>query len=81
MKVATATVFPSGLKLVGLRKPMTLTLTPAALVGASGSPAADVTSMVGRPAIVLTLPARTSLETQAAKDGAFSAARIVPAAA
>ena len=81
MKVATATVFPSGLKLLGLRKPMLLTLTPTALVGAAGSPAADVTSLVGKSAIVLTLPARTTLDTQAAKDGAFSAARVVLAAA
>ena len=32
MKVQTATVFPSRLKLLGLRKPMMLTLTPTALV-------------------------------------------------
>jgi hypothetical protein len=81
MKVATATVFPSGLKLLGLRKPMMLTLTQTALVGAPGSPAPDVTSLVGRSAIVLTLPAKTTLETQAAKDGAFSAARVVLGAA
>jgi hypothetical protein len=81
MKVATATVFPSGLKLLGLRKPMMLTLTPTALVGAPGSPAPDTASLVGKSAIVLTLPARTTLETQAAKDGAFSAARVVFGAA
>jgi Peptidase family M23 len=85
MKVQTATVFPSGLKLLGLRKPMTLTVTPTALVDVPGSPAGGVVgrgaSLVGKSAIVLTLPAKTTLETQAAKDGAFSAARVVLAAA
>jgi Peptidase family M23 len=80
MKVQTATVFPSGLKLLGLRKPMLLTLTPTALVDLPGS-AASVGALAGRPAIVLTLPARTTLDTQAAKNGAFSAARVVPATA
>jgi peptidase M23-like protein len=81
MKVQTATVFPSGLKLLGLRKPMTLTVTAAALVDAPGSQTDRAGSLVGRSAIVLTLPAKTSLQTQAAKDSAFSAARVVLAAA
>jgi len=81
MKVLTATVFPSRLKLLGLHKPMMLTLTPTALVDvpgtASGSVADRAGSLVGKPAIILTLPARTTLQTQAAKDGSFSAARVV----
>jgi Peptidase family M23 len=70
MKVATATVFPVGITLLGLRKPMVLAMTKAALVGRASL-------KLGRQAIVLTQPARTSLETQAADDGAFSVARIV----
>jgi hypothetical protein len=70
MKVATATVFPVGITLLGLRKPMVLTMTKTALVGRASL-------RLGRQAIVLTQPARTSLETQAADDGAFSVARIV----
>jgi peptidase M23-like protein len=81
MKVATATVFPSGLKLLGLRKPMLLTLTPTALVGPPGSATVNIAALVGKPAIILTLPAKTTLDTQAAKDGAFSAARVVLGAA
>jgi hypothetical protein len=81
MKVQTATVFPSGLKLLGLRKPMTLTVTTTALVDVPGSQTDRAGSLVGRSAIVLTLPAKTSLQTQAARDGAFSAARVVLAAA
>jgi Peptidase family M23 len=81
MKVQTATVFPSGLKLLGLRKPMMLTVTAAALLDVPGSQTDRAGSLVGRSAIVLTLPAKTSLQTQAARDGAFSAARVVLAAA
>jgi hypothetical protein len=81
LKVKTAMVFPSRLKLLGLRKPMMLTLTPTALVDVPGMPAGSVAdraeSLVGKSAIVLTLPARTALDTQAAQDGAFSAARVV----
>jgi hypothetical protein len=81
MKVQTATVFPSRLKLLGLRKPMMLTLTPTALVDVPGTPSGSVAdragSLVGKDAIVLTLPARTTLLTQEARDGAFSAARVV----
>jgi hypothetical protein len=81
MKVQTATVFPSRLKLLGLRKPMMLTLTPTALVDAprapSGSVADPAGALVGKPAIILTLPAKTTLQAQAARDGAFSAARVV----
>ncbi len=81
MKVQTATVFPSGLKLLGLRKPMMVTVTAAALVDVPGSQTDRAGSLVGRSAIVLTLPAKTSLQTQAARDGAFSAARVVLATA
>jgi peptidase M23-like protein len=81
MKVQTATVFPSGLKLLGLRKPMMLAVTAAALVDVPGSQTDRSGSLVGRSAIVLTLPAKTSLQTQAARDGAFSAARVVVATA
>jgi hypothetical protein len=81
LKVKTAMVFPSRLKLLGLRKPMLLALTPTALVDVPGMPAGSVAdraeSLVGKSAIVLTLPARTTLDTQAAQDGAFSAARVV----
>jgi len=81
MKVQTATVFPSRLKLLGLRKPMMVTLTPTALVDVPGTPSGSVAdrtgSLVGKSAIILTLPAKTTLQTQAARDGAFSAARVV----
>ena len=69
MRVQTATIFPLGITLLGLRKPMTLALTPTALVEAA--------TLAGKAAIVLTQPARTTLETQAAKDLSFSVARIV----
>jgi hypothetical protein len=72
MKVATATVFPVGITLLGLRKPMVLTMTRTALIGRASLRA-------GKDAIVLTQPAKTSLQTQAAEDGAFSVARIVAA--
>jgi hypothetical protein len=81
MKVETATVFPVGLTLLGLRKPVTLALTPTALMDLGGSPAGTVAdragTLTGKAAIVLTQPARTSLDTQAAKDLAFSVARVV----
>ena len=81
LKVQTATVFPSGLKLLGLRKPMVVTLTQAALVDVPATPSGTVAdrvgSLVGKSTIVLTLPAKTTLETEAAKDRAFSAARVV----
>jgi hypothetical protein len=70
IKVDTATVFPVGITLLGLRKPMVLTMTKTALIGRASLRA-------GKPAIVLTQPAETSLDTQAAEDGAFSVARIV----
>jgi hypothetical protein len=74
IQVATATVFPVGITLLGLRKPMVLTMSKTALVGRASLRA-------GKTAIVLTQPAKTSLETQAAQDGAFSVARIVSASA
>ena len=70
MKVTTATVFPVGITLLGLRKPVVLTMTRVAQVGRASL-------RLGKTAIVLTQPAKTSLETQAADDGAFSVARIV----
>jgi hypothetical protein len=70
MKVSTATVFPVGITLLGLRKPVVLTMTRVAQVGRASL-------RLGKTAIVLTQPAKTSLETQAADDGAFSVARIV----
>ncbi len=72
MKVATATVFPVGITLLGLRNPMVLTMTRTALIGRASLRA-------GKDAIVLTQPAKTGLQTQAAEDGAFSVARIVAA--
>jgi peptidase M23-like protein len=72
MKVDTATVFPVGITLLGLRKPMVLTMPRTALVGRASL-------RLGKTAIVLTQPAKTSLETQAAEDGAFSVARVVAA--
>jgi hypothetical protein len=82
VKVETVTVFPLGLTLLGLTKPIVLTLPPNALVDpGDGSPtglAVQLTdSLLGRSVIVLTEPEKTSLETQAAKDLAFSVARIV----
>jgi hypothetical protein len=73
IQVATATVFPVGITLLGLRKPMVLTMTRTALVGRASL-------RLGKTAVVLTQPAKTSLETQAADDGSFSVARIVSAA-
>jgi Peptidase family M23 len=78
VKVDTVTVFPLGLKLLGLRKPVTLGLPATALVdggGAATDLAADG-SLVDRRVIVLTEPETTSLHTQAAKDLAFSVARV-----
>lgn len=81
MKVDTATVYPVGLTLLGLRKPMTLSIDSTALVDAKASGGGAVADrlggLAGKNAIVLTQPARTSLETQAAQDGAFSVARVV----
>ena len=53
IKVATATVFPVGITLLGLRKPMVLTMTEGALVGRASLRA-------GKTAIVLTQPAKTT---------------------
>jgi hypothetical protein len=81
MKVQTATVFPINLTLLGLHKPMTLSLPTSALIDSGTSPG-DATpdragALVGKAAIVLTQPARTTLDAQAAKDLAFSVARVV----
>jgi len=59
-----ATVFPVGITLLGLPSPMVLTMTKTALVAARASGS-------GRRRFVLTQPAKTSLATQAADDGAF----------
>ena len=81
MQVQTATVFPVGLTLLGLRKPVTLALGLNAQVEIGNAPAGSVAdrtgTLVGKAAIVLTQPARTTLETQAARDLAFSVARVV----
>jgi hypothetical protein len=79
VKVDTVTVFPIGLTLLGLKKPVTLALPSDALIGGGGSATdlSTVGALVGRSAIVLTQPAKTSLDTQEAKDLAFSVARIV----
>jgi hypothetical protein len=82
VKVETVTVFPLGLTLLGLRKPIVLTLPPSALVDRGvGSPvslAEDLTaSLVRRSVVVLTEPVRTSLDAEAARDGVFAVARIV----
>jgi hypothetical protein len=82
MKVETATVFPLGITLLGLRKPVTLALPETALVdlgsgSAAGSVADRIGTLAGKTAIVLTEPASTSLDTQEAKDLAFSVARVV----
>jgi hypothetical protein len=79
LKVDTVTVFPLGITLVGLRKPLLLALPSSALV-AGGGPASDLAAfgtLAGRAAIVLTEPERTTLDTQAATDLAFSVARLV----
>jgi hypothetical protein len=82
VKVDTVTVFPLWLTLLGLRKPIVLTLPPTALVDKGvGSPSSLAESLTGslmrRPVIVLTEPVRTSLDAETAKDGVFAVARIV----
>jgi murein DD-endopeptidase MepM/ murein hydrolase activator NlpD len=82
VKVDQATVFPLGLVLSKLAKPLKLALPANAIVDpGNGSPTGLAvqltTSLVGKPVIVLTEPSPTSLETETGKDGAFSAARIV----
>ncbi len=79
VKVQTVTVFPLGIKLLGLRRPVTLGLPPSALVdgGGEASDRSTIGGLAGKPVIVLTEPAKTSLDTQSAKDFAFSVARIV----
>jgi hypothetical protein len=86
VKVDTVTVFPLSLTLLGLRKPIVLTLPPTALVdkgvGKPTSLAEELTgSLLRRPVIVLTEPLRTSLDAETAKDGIFAVARIVLRAA
>ena len=63
VKVDTVTVFPIALTLLGLRKPIVLTLPPTALVdkgvGAPTSLAETLTgSLLRRPVVVLTEPVR-----------------------
>jgi hypothetical protein len=82
VKVETVTVFPVALTLLGLRKPIVLTLPPTALVDRGvGSPASLAETLTGslvrRAVIVLTEPLRTSLDAETAKDGVFAVARIV----
>lgn len=82
VKVDLAQVFPLGILLSKLKKPLKLALPPTALVdtgegGQTGLALQLSTSLVGRSVIVLTEPAAATLDTQAGRDGAFSAARIV----
>ena len=79
VKVDTVTVFPLGITLLGLRKPVALELPSTALVDGGGatSDLATVGSLAGRSVVVLTEPEKTSLDTEAAKDLAFSVARVV----
>ena len=82
VKVDTVTVFPISLTLLGLRKPIVLTLPPSALVDTGvGKPTSLAEKLTGsllrRPVIVLTEPLRTSLDAETAKDGVFAVARIV----
>jgi hypothetical protein len=82
VRVRTVTVFPIALTLLGLRKPIVLTLPPSALVDrGAGTPAGlaqDLTgTLLGRSVVVLTQPVRTSLDAQTAKEGVFAVARIV----
>jgi Peptidase family M23 len=82
VKVDTVTVFPVALTLLGLRKPIVLTLPPAALVDkGAGAPTSLAESLTGsllrRPVVVLTEPVRASLDSETAKDGVFAVARIV----
>ena len=61
-----------------MEKPVTQTpLTMSKCWTPAGSVADRAGSLVGKQAIVLTLPAKTTLDSQAAKDGVFSAARVV----
>jgi Peptidase family M23 len=82
VKVETVTVFPLSLTLLGLKKPIIVTLPPTALVdrgaGVPTIPASDLTDpLLHREVVVLTEPVRTSLESETAKDGVFAVARIV----
>jgi hypothetical protein len=79
VRVETVTVFPLGITLLGLRKPVTLALPDNALIDGGGTVTdlSGVGTLVGRPVIVLTQPERATLDTQAAKDLAFSVARVV----
>jgi Peptidase family M23 len=82
IKVQTVTVFPLGLTLIGLRKPIVLTLPPSALVdrgtGAAPGLAKNISiPLLGRPVTLLTEPVKTSLDAESAKDGLFEVARIV----
>ncbi len=82
VKVETVTVFPLGLTLLGLKKPIVLTLPPSALVDrGTGTPAGLAANLsaplLGRPVIALTEAVRTSLEAESARAGVFAVARIV----
>jgi hypothetical protein len=82
LRVEELVVFPLRIKLSKLTRPLTLALPPTTLIdaGSGATPASGSTlgvSLAGRTVLVLTEPAAASLETQAAKAGAFSAARIV----
>ena len=81
MRVEELTVFPIGIRLVKLTRPLTVKLTSTTLVdggaaGESESRSALSVSLAGRKVVVLTEPEAASVETMAGKDGVFSAARI-----
>jgi hypothetical protein len=82
IKVQTVTIFPLGLTLLGLKKPIVVTLPPTALVDkGTGTPpglAKNISiSILHRPVTLLTEPVKTSLDAESAKDGLFNVARIV----
>ncbi len=82
LKVDLATVFPLGVRLSKLRKPLTLAMPATAQIDAdagmeSGDASALGVSLAGRSVVVLTEPAATTLDVQSGRDGAFTAARIV----
>jgi len=81
MRVEELTVFPIGIRLVKLTRPLTVKLSSATLVdaGASGRDGSGFVlgvSLAGRKVVVLTEPEAATVETMAGKDGVFSAARI-----
>lgn len=82
VKVDLLTVFPLGIQLSKLRRPLTLAMPPTTQIDANavaqgGDASSTGVSLAGRSVIVLTEPAAATLDVQAGKDLAFSTARIV----